>query len=94
MIVVELYGQDGCCLCDEAREILERVRADRPFELVERDIRLDDAVHRRYLERIPVVVIDGEEWCDLRVPEAAFRARLAAAESGSARGGDDLESGR
>jgi hypothetical protein len=33
---------------------------------------------RRYLERIPVVVLDGEEVCDLFVDEAHLRDRLAA----------------
>jgi hypothetical protein len=31
---------------------------------------------RRYLERIPVIVIDGEEVFELVVDEAALRARL------------------
>ena len=52
---VVLYGRDGCCLCDDARAILERVRARHPFALVERDIDADEALLRAYLERIPVV---------------------------------------
>ena len=39
---VVLYGRDGCCLCDDARAVLERVRARRPFALVERDIDADE----------------------------------------------------
>jgi hypothetical protein len=42
----------------------------------ERDIEADDAVFRRYLERIPVVVIDGEEAFELVIDEAALRAAL------------------
>ena len=38
MRTVVLYGRDGCCLCDDAREILLRVRGRRPFVLEERDI--------------------------------------------------------
>jgi glutaredoxin len=57
--VVTLYGRPGCCLCDEARELLLEVRSGRPFELVERDIEQDPRLHRRYLERIPVVAVDG-----------------------------------
>jgi len=40
------------------------------------DIESDDALHRRYLERIPVVTVDGEEAFDLFVEETALRARL------------------
>jgi glutaredoxin len=74
--LVTLYGKPDCHLCDDARAVLERVRRDHGFELVERDITTDDALHRAYLERIPVVVIDGEEAFDLFVDEAELRRRL------------------
>ncbi|TML30811.1 MAG: glutaredoxin family protein [Actinobacteria bacterium] len=76
MATVTLYRRPGCHLCDDARVVLDRVRADLPFELVERDISLDDALHRRYLERIPVVAVDGEEAFDLFVDEAELRRML------------------
>ena len=71
-----LYRRPGCHLCDDARVVLDRVRADLPFELVERDISLDDALHRRYLERIPVVAVDGKDTFDLFVDEAELRRML------------------
>jgi glutaredoxin len=73
---VVLYGRDGCCLCDEAREILERVRATHPFAFVERDIDADERLLRAYLERIPVVAIDGTEVFELFVDEASLKDRL------------------
>jgi Glutaredoxin-like domain (DUF836) len=73
---VMLYGRDGCCLCDEAREVLQRVRARQPFVLVERDIDADDALLRAYLERIPVVAIDGVEAFELFVDESELERRL------------------
>ncbi|HEX3689686.1 MAG TPA: glutaredoxin family protein [Solirubrobacteraceae bacterium] len=73
---VVLYGRDGCCLCDEARVILERVRARHPFELTECDIDADEALLRAYLERIPVVAIDGVEAFELFVDESALVRRL------------------
>jgi glutaredoxin len=76
MTTVVLYGREGCCLCDDAREVLERVRRSRPFELLERDIDADPALLRAYLERIPVVVIDGEEVFDLFVEEPELERRL------------------
>jgi glutaredoxin len=74
---VVLYGRPGCHLCEDARELLERVRAELPFTLVERDIERDDALLRAYLERIPVIALDGEELFDLFVDEAELRRRLA-----------------
>jgi glutaredoxin len=78
---VVLYGRPGCCLCDDAREVLERVRARRggrnAFILQERNIETDEALLRAYLERIPVVVIDGEEVFELFVDEAELERRVA-----------------
>jgi len=74
---VTLYGRPGCHLCDVAREALERVRADAPFELREIDIERDEALFKRYLERIPVVCVDGEELFEYHVDEAALRRRLS-----------------
>jgi glutaredoxin len=66
---VTLYGRPGCHLCDDARAALQRVRAAHPFRLVEIDIESDDALLARYLERIPVVLLDGEELFELFVDE-------------------------
>jgi hypothetical protein len=64
---VVLYGRDGCCLCDDARQVLESVRRRVPFALETRDIEADDALFKAYLERIPVVTIDGVERFELFV---------------------------
>ncbi len=40
MILVELYSKDDCCLCDEAKAILLKVREEIPFEL--REVKLND----------------------------------------------------
>jgi len=74
---VTLYGRDGCHLCDDARVVLHRIRADHAFDLVELDIEADDALLRAYLERIPVVALDGVELFDFFVDEEAMRAALS-----------------
>ncbi len=79
---VVLFGRAGCCLCDEAREVIARVRADHPFAYDERDIDEDEALLRAYLERIPVVTIDGVEAFELFIDEAAFTERLSRVEHG------------
>jgi glutaredoxin len=76
MRTVMLYGRPGCHLCDDARAALERVRATVPFRLEEVDIEQADDLMRRYLERIPVVAVDGEEVAELFVDEEAFRRNL------------------
>ena len=61
MARVTLYGKPGCHLCEDARAALLRLRDGREFDLEEVDVSVDPALHRRYGERIPVVMVDGEE---------------------------------
>jgi glutaredoxin len=78
MTTVVLFGREGCCLCDDARAILLRVRKEHPFELLERDIEADEDLLRAYLERIPVVTVDGIEAFELFVDEVELARRVAA----------------
>ena len=74
---VRLYGRPDCHLCDEARAGLERLRADGlDFEIDEVDIETDDELHARFLERIPVVELEGEIVSELFVDADALTARL------------------
>ncbi len=84
MKAVTVYGRPGCHLCEDAIALIERVRGRVAFDLETRNIEEDDALLRAYLERIPVVVIDGEEAFELFVDEVAFER--AVSEPGSASG--------
>jgi glutaredoxin len=81
-VIVTLYSRPGCHLCDEAREALERVRAQAPFTVDEINIETDDKLHARYLERIPVVALDGDELFDFWVDETALLRRILYREGG------------
>jgi hypothetical protein len=52
--------------------VLQRIGT--PFEEI--DITTDDALHAAYLERIPVITLDGEEHFEYFVDESALRALL------------------
>jgi glutaredoxin len=73
---VTVYSKPDCHLCQEAMALLQRLRAELGFELEERDILQDEALHRAYFERIPVVALDGEELFDYFVDEPVLRERL------------------
>lgn len=73
---VVLYGKPDCPLCEEGRDALETLRGSMPFRLREVDITGDDELHRRYLERVPVVAVEGEPVCDLIVDAGAVTAAL------------------
>jgi hypothetical protein len=80
-----LYGRPGCHLCEEARAVIRRVAAVHPLALSERNIEESDELLRAYLERIPVVCIDGVERFELFVDERRFAAAVAAEQPGPPR---------
>ena len=74
---VVLYARPDCHLCDEVRAQLEVMRAEGPaFRLEEVNIDADDRLLARYLERIPVVVLDGQIVSELGLDSGELRARL------------------
>jgi glutathione S-transferase len=74
---VRLYARPDCHLCDEARAGLESLRSDGlEFELEEVDIDSDDELLRRFLERIPVIELDGEIVSELWLDADVIRSRL------------------
>jgi hypothetical protein len=84
--LVTLYTRPGCHLCDEAREVILSVRdSGETFELSEIDIDGDDELHARFLERIPVVEIDGELVAELHVEARGLRDALVRSRHGTVR---------
>jgi glutaredoxin len=74
---VRLYSRPDCHLCDEAREQLLALRdGGLAFALEEVDIDRDEALLRRYLERIPVVEVEGEQVSELGLDPDGLRAKL------------------
>ena len=73
---VTVYRAAGCHLCENASRVLARVREDIPFELDEIDITGDPELEQRYRERIPVVLVDGEEAFTYFVHPDGLRRRL------------------
>jgi len=76
MVTVEIYSKSDCCLCDDAKAVLDKVRADIPFDLQEIDIESDPELLRKYGEQIPVVFIEGFKAFKFHVDEAELRHKL------------------
>jgi hypothetical protein len=75
---VRLYSRPDCRLCDEARAGLESLLAEGvEFELEEVDIDSDDRLLGRFLERIPVVELEGEIVSELVMDPESVKAKLA-----------------
>lgn len=80
-VTVTLIGKPGCHLCDDAREAIRSVIAGLPddgpaVEVEERSILDDPELHERYVEDIPVVLIDGRQHTYWRVDPSRLRTAL------------------
>ena len=75
---VTLFHAADCHLCESARRVLAQVRAELPFEFEAVDITGHADLERRYRERIPVLLVDGEEAFTYFLHPDALRRRLGA----------------
>jgi glutaredoxin len=71
-----MYSRATCGLCDEAREVILDARAERSFEYREVLVDGDRDLEDRYGQRVPVVLVNGEERFDLRVDPRELREAL------------------
>lgn len=81
-----LVGKPGCHLCDDAREVVTAVvadlgdTADIAIVLEEKSILDDAALHERFVEEIPVVLIDGAVHNYWRIDPVRLKAALLEAQ--------------
>ena len=73
---VTVLSKPDCGLCDEAKEVVERVRLTVPFDLEVRDISLDPDLLREYGGEVPVVFIEGRKAFKYRVDECELLKKL------------------
>jgi glutaredoxin len=78
-----LIGKPGCHLCDDAREVIQSVVGKVEAEpggpevvLEERSIEDDAELHERYVEDIPVLLINGVVHNYWRIDPLRLRAAL------------------
>jgi glutaredoxin len=76
--LVTLYTRAGCCLCDDAKRVLEQARARSEFDYDERDIDSDPELLRRYNDEVPVIAINGVKAFKYKVDMKDFLKKLAA----------------
>lgn len=73
---VTLISRRECHLCEEMASVVEAAAAAHPFELEVLDVDGDPDLLARYSERVPVLLIDGEEAFTYRVTLPALLERL------------------
>ena len=75
-ITLEILTKQDCCLCDEAKIIIEHVLEDYAARLIITDIESEDHLFDQYKERIPVLKINGKESFVFKVHEITLRKKL------------------
>jgi glutaredoxin len=78
MMRVTLYTRAGCCLCEEAKQVLAAASGRAAFEIEEIDIDRHPRWLALYHEEVPVIAIDGRKAFKHRVGVDEFLKRLAA----------------
>jgi glutaredoxin len=76
-VTVRLVGARGCHLCENAKRVVERVRAEVPFALEEVDITGDEELEREFRARIPVVFVNEVESFTYFVHPDALRRKVS-----------------
>ena len=77
MTVLTLIGKPDCHLCEDALAVVQGVLADYPaVELEQRSILDDPALMEKYVEEIPVLLIDGRVHNIWRVDPTRLRTAL------------------
>ena len=75
-IQIEILTKKDCGLCDDAKEVVERVLPDFPATLKMIDIESHSDLFEKYKEKIPVVLINGKENFVYKVHEITLRKKL------------------
>ena len=76
MITIEVMTKKDCSLCEDAKAIIEQVISQVPVALKMTDIESDPELFERYKEKIPVVLINGEESFVYKVHPITLRKKL------------------
>lgn len=81
VVTLTLIGKPGCHLCDDAREAIRAVVDGLPagspaVEVEELSILDDPALHEKYVEEIPVVLVGGRMHTYWRVDPARLRTAI------------------
>ena len=76
--VVTLYTRQGCCLCDDAKQVIARARRRAEFDYEELDIDGDPELVRLYNEEVPVIAINHVKAFKYKVDMNELLKKLAA----------------
>ena len=80
MTKVLLYKKDDCKLCDEAEEILEKLKKEKRFFLERIFLDPNTDIYERFGNKVPVVFINDKMVSEFKFDETTFLKKLAESE--------------
>ena len=75
-VKIDVYSRPGCHLCDEAKDVIDRVHNRFAFDMNVVNIATDPALEAAYGEEIPVVFINGNKAFKYKVDEAELERKI------------------
>ena len=75
-IRIEIYSRPDCHLCEEAKQVIDRVRLRFPFVVRVINIETDPELEKIYGEQVPIVFINGHKAFKYRVDQAELERRV------------------
>ena len=75
---VTLYTRVGCCLCDDAKQVIAAARQSVDFDYAEIDIDGDPDLVRLYGQEVPVITINRRKAFKYKVHINDFLKKVAA----------------
>ncbi len=70
------YTREGCCLCEEMKEVIRRVAQKTPLDLEEIDVDSTPGLVAEYGDEVPVLFIDGRKAFKYRVTVGELKKKL------------------
>jgi glutaredoxin len=71
-----LYTRNGCCLCEEMKEVVRGLVNELSVEVEEIDVDGEPELKEKFGDEVPVLFIDGRKAFKVRVTEGELKKRL------------------
>ena len=71
-----LYARQGCCLCDEMKEVVGEVTEGMALEIEEVDVDREPELKEKYGNEVPVLFINGRKAFKYRVTAKELKKKL------------------
>ncbi|WP_455378894.1 glutaredoxin family protein, partial [Petrachloros mirabilis] len=73
---VTIFSRPDCHLCDVISRMAHAIQQEFPFDIEKVSVQESQALVERYGDRVPVVMIEGIEYCSGKITEGDLRRAI------------------